>query len=126
MNEQDRLRQQMAQIGARYIARTAGELQRMRELLQQALGDAPAMMKDLEHLAHKIHGSGAMFGFDRVSDQAGEIEHIAGVLQGRQGPERFQNMQPDELHARLREGVEKLVEVTKLAAQERGVDVNVA
>lgn len=124
MNEQERLKQQMAQIGARYIARTWGELQRMRELVQHALGDSPAMMKDLEHLAHKIHGSGAMFGFERVSDQAGEIEHIAGFLQRGEGPEQFRSMNPQDLHRRLHDAVERLIEATRSAAQERGVDVN--
>jgi HPt (histidine-containing phosphotransfer) domain-containing protein len=124
VNEQEKLKQQMAQIGSRYIGRTFGELQRMQELLQQALGGSPAMMKDLEHLAHKIHGSGAMFGFDRVSDQAGEIEHIAGFLQRGQGPEHYQRLSEQELHARLREGVVKLYEITRLAAIERGIDVN--
>jgi len=124
MNEQERLKQQMAVIGARYIARTLGELQRLEELLPQALGESPAHMKDLEHLAHKIHGSGAMFGFDRVSDQAGEIEHIAGVIQRQQGPERFLNMGRAELEARLREAVEKLRDATRTAAIERGIDVN--
>jgi hypothetical protein len=124
VNEQERLKQQMAQIGSRYIGRTFGELQRMQELLQEALGGSPAMMKDLEHLAHKIHGSGAMFGFDRVSDQAGEIEHIAGFLHRGQGPEHYQRLSEAELHTRLRECVLKLHEVTRVAAMERGVDVN--
>jgi HPt (histidine-containing phosphotransfer) domain-containing protein len=124
VNEQERLRQQMAQIGSRYIGRTFGELQRMQELLQLALGGSPAMMKDLEHLAHKIHGSGAMFGFDRVSDQAGEIEHIAGYLHRGQGPDHYQRLSEEELHTRLRECVGKLYEVTRVAAIERGIDVN--
>jgi HPt (histidine-containing phosphotransfer) domain-containing protein len=124
VNEQEKLQQQMAQIGSRYIARTFGELQRMQELLQQALGGSLAMMKDLEHLAHKIHGSGAMFGFDRVSDQAGEIEHIAGFLHRGQGPEHYQRLSEQELHTRLRECVVKLYEVTRAAAMERGIDVN--
>ena len=65
-----------------------------------------------------------MFGFDRVSEQAGEIEHIAGVLHRQQGPEHFLTMSIDELHARLRDAVHRLTEITRAAAQERGVDVN--
>jgi HPt (histidine-containing phosphotransfer) domain-containing protein len=36
-----------------------------------------AARKDIEHLAHKIYGSGAMFGFDAVSDQARALELAA-------------------------------------------------
>ena len=34
-------------------------------------------VKDIEHLAHKIYGSGAMFGFDAVSEQARALELAA-------------------------------------------------
>ena len=124
MSDQERLTQQMAQIGSRYILRTLGELQRMQELLQNVLSGSPAHLKDLEHLAHKIHGSGAMFGFDRVSDHAGEIEHIAGYLHKGEGPEHLKALSEEQLHSQLRTSVAKLDEVTRAAAKDRGVDMN--
>jgi HPt (histidine-containing phosphotransfer) domain-containing protein len=128
MNDEDRLKQQMAQIGTRYLGRTLGEMQRMHELLQSALNGSPAMMKDLEHLAHKIHGSGAMFGFDLVSDHAAQIEHLAGFLHKGEGPEhfneRFKTMSEQQLHTELRDSVAKLDEVTRAAAKERGIELN--
>ena len=124
MSDEERLRQQMASIGVRYLGRTLGELQRMRELLQAALNGTPALFKDLEHLAHKIHGSGAMFGFDALSDRAGEIEHIAGFLAKGEGPDEYKSMSESDLHQRLREGVAQLTESTHKAARERGIDIN--
>ena len=124
MSDEERLRQQMAQIGVRYLSRTLGELRRMQDLLHAALSGTPALFKDLEHLAHKIHGSGAMFGFDALSDRAGEIEHIAGFLVKGEGADEYRTMSEADLHQRLRAGVAQLTEATHKAATERGIDVN--
>jgi HPt (histidine-containing phosphotransfer) domain-containing protein len=124
MSDEDKLKQQMAQIGVRYLTRTLGEMQRMHEVLHSAVNGSPAMMKDLERLAHKIHGSGAMFGFDGLSDNAGEIEHIAGVLGNGEGPEQYKSMSESELHQRLHSAVAKLDAATRQAATERGIDLN--
>jgi HPt (histidine-containing phosphotransfer) domain-containing protein len=78
MQDDEKLRQQIADIAVRYIKRTQGELGLLREALAAIrAGDADAP-KQLERLAHKIHGSGAMFGFDAISEHAHEIEKLAG------------------------------------------------
>jgi HPt (histidine-containing phosphotransfer) domain-containing protein len=78
MQDDEKLRQQIADIAVRYIKRTQGELGLLRETLAAVrTGDADAS-KQLERLAHKIHGSGAMFGFDAISEHAHEIEKLAG------------------------------------------------
>src|SRR5262245_59434715 len=123
MSDADKLKQQLDSIGARYITRTLGEMERLKELAQQALNGAPAAFKDVEHLAHKIHGSGAMFGFDRLSECAGEIEHLAGFLVKGEGPEEYQRLSAQTLHEKLRDGVARLDEYTRTAAQERGIAV---
>jgi chemotaxis protein histidine kinase CheA len=59
------------------LARTRGEVVVLRELLERAkLGDS-TVMEQLEHLAHRIHGTGATFGFAAVSECGAEIEHLA-------------------------------------------------
>ena len=121
MNEQEKLQQQLAQIGTRYLTRTISEMPRMHELLNLSLTGSPAMLKDLEHLAHKIHGSGAMFGFDTLSDRAAEVEHLAASLAKGAALEQFKGLSEQDLQRRLREAVVKLDEVTRVAAQERGI-----
>jgi HPt (histidine-containing phosphotransfer) domain-containing protein len=121
MHDEDKLRQQMAQIGGRYITRTLGELQRIRDLSALVQSGSSTELKELEHAAHKIHGSGAMFGFDHVSDRAGEIEHIAGYLARREGPDHLLGVSDDELRSRLGEIVNKLDEVTRAAARQLGI-----
>jgi HPt (histidine-containing phosphotransfer) domain-containing protein len=78
MNEEEKLQAQIQDIGNRYLQRTLGELPRLRELLQQArAGDAEALAQS-GRIVHKVHGSGAMFGFDAISDQARELEVLIG------------------------------------------------
>lgn len=80
MDERDELQQKIADIANRYIQRTAGELAGLRELLEKVRGGNAAAVKDIEHLAHKIYGSGSMFGFDAVSEQARSLELTAKDL----------------------------------------------
>jgi HPt (histidine-containing phosphotransfer) domain-containing protein len=77
MDEHDELQQKIADIANRYIQRTLGELTSLRELVEQLRGGNPGAIKDIEHLAHKIYGSGSMFGFEAVSEQARELELAA-------------------------------------------------
>lgn len=77
MEGRNELQQKIADIGDRYIRRTAGELAGLRDLIGNArLGNARAL-KDIEQLAHKIYGSGSMFGFEAVSEQAHLLELAA-------------------------------------------------
>jgi HPt (histidine-containing phosphotransfer) domain-containing protein len=77
MDERDELQRKISDIGGRYIQRTAGELAGLRELIVKVRAGDTAVLKDIEHLAHKIYGSGAMFGFEAVSEQARELELVA-------------------------------------------------
>ncbi len=78
MQDDEKLRQQIADIAVRYIKRTQGELVQLRDALAAIRAGDPDAQKQLERLAHKIHGSGAMFGFDAISDCAHVIETLAG------------------------------------------------
>lgn len=73
----DELQQKLADISRRYIQRTAGEVGTLRDLIAKARTGSAAALKDIEHLAHKIYGSGAMFGFEPVSEQARALELAA-------------------------------------------------
>jgi HPt (histidine-containing phosphotransfer) domain-containing protein len=77
MDERDDLQQKIADIGGRYIKRTAAEIAGLRDLIEQVRSGNAAACKEIEHLAHKIYGSGAMFGFEAVSEQARALELAA-------------------------------------------------
>src|SRR5262245_4392109 len=107
-DDRERLARQMMEIGNRYLRRTLGELDKLKQLVAAA-NDA-ATLKEIEHLAHKIHGSGAMFGFDAVSARAGEMETLAakGVIDAGVVPQ-------------LEKHLVELVGEVQVAARERGI-----
>jgi HPt (histidine-containing phosphotransfer) domain-containing protein len=81
MSDDERMQEQIAEIGGRYLRRTLSELPQMRELLDRLAREpsqAAGLVQEIERMAHKIYGSGAMFGFDLVSGRAREVELAAG------------------------------------------------
>lgn len=84
MNDPEvQMRERMQELGVKFARRTQGELASMRELVEQARrGDGDAA-RNLELLAHKIHGTGATFGLTGISITAGEIERLVSpVVEG--------------------------------------------
>ena len=79
MGEEDKFQEQIADIGVRFLKRTLGEIAQLSGCLQSVRDGSVDSLKQLERLAHKIHGSGAMFGFDELSERASEIERLAAT-----------------------------------------------
>jgi HPt (histidine-containing phosphotransfer) domain-containing protein len=110
MAEENKVQQQLGEIGLRYLKRTLGEIATLRGLLVQLQAGEKERLKEIEHLSHKIHGSGAMFGFDHLSSQAREIEIAAG-----------NEADSPDLHSRLELYINGLENAAAAAAKERGV-----
>jgi HPt (histidine-containing phosphotransfer) domain-containing protein len=73
----------LAEIGGRYVKRTLSEMPELRRLLDAAVSGDAAAFHQIGRLAHRIHGSGAMFGFNAVSGVAGRLERtVDGVASG--------------------------------------------
>ena len=100
MDERDELQQKIADIAGRYIQRTAGELGGLRELIAKVRAGNTAAAKEIEQLAHKIYGSGSMFGFEAVSEQARELELVAKDTADPQMVDKLQTL-ADALEARV-------------------------
>ncbi|MCZ8129940.1 MAG: Hpt domain-containing protein [Steroidobacteraceae bacterium] len=71
---------QLAALGDAFRAR----LLRDRESLAAAYAalaaadaDAPASLKRIEHAAHRLHGTAAMFGYAKLGESAGRLERAA-------------------------------------------------
>jgi chemotaxis protein histidine kinase CheA len=73
----------LAQLAVRFLRRSTIEAAVLSDLIE--IGDVkdPTVIDKLEHMAHKIHGSGTIFGFSAVSESAGEIERLVGCLKAR-------------------------------------------
>ena len=81
MTDPARLRAQMAELGVKFLERTRAEAVTILALIDR-LGAAdcgPATQPactELAYLVHRIHGGGATFGFNMLSEQAGEMERL--------------------------------------------------
>jgi len=77
MSNNQELEAKFVAIGVRYLARTAAELTDLRKLIDKVpVGGKPAL-REIEVLAHRIRGSGAVFGFHEISTAAEVIEMLA-------------------------------------------------
>jgi chemotaxis protein histidine kinase CheA len=66
----------LKQLAGLFLLRTRDELVLMRAKLEHAqAGQADALL-ELQRIAHRISGSGAMLGFKAIGEHAGHIERI--------------------------------------------------
>jgi HPt (histidine-containing phosphotransfer) domain-containing protein len=75
-----RARLQVSELGEKFLRRTSSEAVALRVLLGRIQDGDTTVLPQMASMAHKIHGSGGVFGFQAVSDYAGEIEHLAERL----------------------------------------------
>lgn len=77
-----RLREQIADLASKFLERSRVQAEKLCELNDRLrAGDASGIAL-IHEIAHKIHGSGAMFGFTAVSERAEQIERITQGLLG--------------------------------------------
>jgi HPt (histidine-containing phosphotransfer) domain-containing protein len=77
VSDAEKLRQQLQEIGTRFLQRTLREIEPLEELRRRLRAGDRTCLIEIQRLAHRIHGSGAMFGFDAISTHAREIELLA-------------------------------------------------
>jgi chemotaxis protein histidine kinase CheA len=73
----EELRAKMVQIAGRYLARVTREIVQLRTLVGTAASGNLDVVREIESLTHRMHGSGAMLHFDEISGHAGELERMA-------------------------------------------------
>jgi chemotaxis protein histidine kinase CheA len=73
----DELRAKMVQIAGRYLQRVTKEIVQLRTLIDSAAGGNLEVVREIEALTHRMHGSGAMLHFDEISGLAGELERMS-------------------------------------------------
>jgi HPt (histidine-containing phosphotransfer) domain-containing protein len=107
------LREQVAALGQKFLQRTQDQATALRELLASLSAGDESVLARMQELAHKIHGSGAMFGFDDVSRFAGEIEQLC--YDRRQANEAGAGGPIVELRQRLDQSIAALGRATQSA-----------
>ena len=110
------LREQVAVLGTKFLQRTLDQTTSLHELLACLAKGDESVLPRMQELSHKIHGSGAMFGFEEVSRRAGEIEQLC--YDRRQAGEAAMSEQGTaDLVQRLHHGIEELALATQKAQQ---------
>jgi HPt (histidine-containing phosphotransfer) domain-containing protein len=73
-------RARMAELAAKFVERTRGDLRTMRDgLAKLEQGDVGALA-EIRHLAHRMAGTGATLGFDALGDCATSTELLIDAL----------------------------------------------
>ena len=73
----DELRAKMVQIAGRYIERVTREVVELKTLVNNAASGNVDVVREIETLTHRMHGSGAMLQFHEISRCAGDMERLA-------------------------------------------------
>jgi two-component system cell cycle response regulator len=68
---------QAGSVNDRFLERTKTDVIRLREMIERSRQGGQSVLKELEQLAHSIHGAGAMCDFLQISAAAGVIERLA-------------------------------------------------
>jgi two-component system OmpR family response regulator len=68
-------------LSGRFLERTRLDVDRLREIIAGAYQGDRSFLAEAKHVAHSIHGAGAMFGFADVSAAGGSIERLIGHLE---------------------------------------------
>lgn len=76
MKKKQEIEPQLAEIGTRFLQRTLLEVDELRELFAAALAGDDEQFAAMARLAHRIHGTGGMFGFDAVGECAFLLQHL--------------------------------------------------
>lgn len=74
---QPQVQDQIESLTEGFLERTRGDSGRLTEMSARVCAGDRSIVKEVERIAHSIHGSAAMFGFPRLSAAGGAIEDIA-------------------------------------------------
>jgi HPt (histidine-containing phosphotransfer) domain-containing protein len=73
----EEMQAKLAAIAARYLDRISKEISQLRTMIDAAASGDLEVVREIETLTHRMHGSGAMLNFDEISGYAGDLEHLA-------------------------------------------------
>lgn len=73
----EELQAKVAVIAGRYLERVSREIGHLKTLVDNAASGDLTVVKEIEALTHRMHGSGAMLHFDEISGLAGELERMS-------------------------------------------------
>jgi HPt (histidine-containing phosphotransfer) domain-containing protein len=76
VDDAQQIQEKLRSLGERYLRRTYSEMDQLGAAVADLRAGSPGALKEIERMMHKIHGSGAMFGFSEISACAGRGEML--------------------------------------------------
>jgi HPt (histidine-containing phosphotransfer) domain-containing protein len=70
------IRERMRELAGNFLLRCSGEVTLLRGLVARSQAGDTAASGELEHLAHRMCGTGALLGFESLSARAGDLERL--------------------------------------------------
>ena len=70
--------QELDELRREFLAESAAKVREMEASVDG--GRSPAAAERLTYLAHQLKGSGGSYGFERISEEAAELEKVAERL----------------------------------------------
>jgi HPt (histidine-containing phosphotransfer) domain-containing protein len=77
---EQQMRQQVRTLAERFLRRTTDQVAAFREQLSRLSQGDTSVLQAVQDVAHKIHGSGAVFGFPQLSDCAEVLERTSAAM----------------------------------------------
>ena len=71
-------RARLGELAHKFTDRTRGEIEVIRARLAALGAGDTAALGEIRHLAHRMCGTGATLGFERLSEYAASLEKLAG------------------------------------------------
>ncbi|MBV9969873.1 MAG: Hpt domain-containing protein [Xanthobacteraceae bacterium] len=72
-------------LADKFLQRTAGQILVFQQQLAALAAGDRGVLTPIAEVAHKIHGSGAVFGFPAISESAGKLEELSERLAAESG-----------------------------------------
>ena len=71
-------RARLAELSVKFLNRTQADIATMRDALTRIAAGEAGAVGDIQHLAHRMVGTGAPMGFESMSERAYTLEQLAG------------------------------------------------
>ena len=88
--EPSEITDRLARLGHAFLVRSRGEASRLgelrRALMSSDAGLVAATVREIEAIAHRMHGAAGTLGFAAISEAAAGVEDAIGDLSGQRAP----------------------------------------
>jgi HPt (histidine-containing phosphotransfer) domain-containing protein len=112
-DKQTAMRDKLAVLAGRFLSRCANDMTSGRKLLEELKRGNAAAYKDMEHLAHRIVGTGSSLGFQSLSAKAVVVERYAETQFSTATPDPEAIAQLGEFLAQLEAEIDLLVQARR-------------